>query len=51
MLSSPNGLCVGASMSLQIRTLIEEDSVKNEEKIVIKNHVAKYNTVLKMFPA
>lgn len=44
MLSSSNVLCVGASICLQIRTLIKEDSVKNEEKIVIKKHVvSKYN--------
>lgn len=51
MVSSSNGLCVGASMCLQIRTLIKEDSVKNEDKTVIKKHVAKYNIVLKLFPA
>lgn len=45
MLSSCNGLCLGASMYLQIRILINEDSVKNEEKIAIKKHVVtKYST-------
>lgn len=44
MLSSSNVLCVGASMCRQIKTLIKEDRVKNEEKIVIKKHVVdKYN--------
>lgn len=51
MLSSSNSLCVGASMCLQIRILIKEDGVKSEEKTVIKKQVAKYNTVLKLFPA
>lgn len=51
MLSSSNGLCVGASMCLQIRTLIKGKSVKNEEKNCIKKHVGKYNIALQLFPA